>query len=602
MDGEISVDSEFLDLLDNIPTDQPNIFIPELEGVMPGSERLNETIQTMQGLNVSGPLGRIIKQTIGPEITENRDNHLPPVYTISVPAPSRPLGAVNFPILTHEIKITNQPEKNDYKFRHETEKNHAMPIKSKRTMNNGSSWPEIHVTDAPACPADIWIQLVENRSPVDGHDNPYPSPNGLFHKRSREWTAPHGIIIHDNGEKDGVVKLKIPNLSVIQGKISFDEHLQLALFRTRAVHAWDYLEKRNETNRNTPDKIQRLSQIVIPSNKKNKDAKKRCRLDIDTTRVKLCFQVFLHIGNLYPDIQKMDSAPLIHSLNPVCSDTIVDKHAHQLLKIDCIAPITFPDTAIDHGIILCSKIEDSDQNKLKLIFTFKDEKGNEKDAECPIPKKNPSLIHRQVAIKFGKLHGFHIPAYRDVFKKIDIHSHVHATVRLVKYSANMKQLLEESNPVDLTIFPEGYEKQMGRCIGSPSETDDLTCEYSIKPEPIKTEPEPQKDNGSLMFSNAFGRHTMLPPESQKPLVSPFKFGTHQIIHPEDPAKKSIALNNITKRKHSQVLPNNTDPNLKSTPIKAPLHVPQNQDSSNMNTEKAINMAADMEKDYPGNKV
>lgn len=87
------------------------------------------------------------------------------------------------------------------------------------------------------------------------------------------------------------MKLKIPNLNVIEGKISFDEHLQLALFRTRAVHVWDYLEKRNETNRNTPDQIQRLSQIVIPSNKKNKDAKKRCSLEIDTTRVKLCFQV-----------------------------------------------------------------------------------------------------------------------------------------------------------------------------------------------------------------------------------------------------------------------------------------------------------------------
>ena len=30
---------------------------------------------------------------------------------------------------------------------------------------------------------------------------------------------------------------------------------------------------------------------------------------------------------------------------------------------------------IDQGIILCSKIEDSDQNKLKLMLTFKDDKG-----------------------------------------------------------------------------------------------------------------------------------------------------------------------------------------------------------------------------------
>ena len=52
----------------------------------------------------------------------------------------------------------------------------------------------------------------------------------------------------------------------------------------------------------------------------------------------------------------------------------------------------------------------------------------------------------------------------------------------------MKEVLEESNPVDLIIFPERCEKQKGRCIGSPSETDDLTCKYTIKSEPIKTEP------------------------------------------------------------------------------------------------------------------
>jgi len=595
MNRELGVESDFLDVFDSIQTVDPTNIKPELNVVIPGSQMLNETIQTMEGLNVSGPLGKIIQQTIGPEITENGDSHLP-LYTFSVAAPPRPLGDLG----VHEIKIVNQPGKNEYKFRHETEKNHAMPIRSKKKVNNESCWPEIVVTDAPACPADVWIQLVEITNPVDKNGNPCPSPNGLFHKRSREWTAPRGIIVQDNGEKDGVVKLRVPDLSAIEGKISFDEHLQLALFRTKAKDTWDYLKKRNETNSNTPDRIQRLFKIEIPSNKK--DAKAR-KLEIDTTRVKLCFQVFLHIGNLYPDIQKMDPAPLIQSLDPVCSDAIVDKHAHQQLKIDSIAPMTFPDTAIDHGIMLCSKIEDSDQNKLKLIFTFEDEKGNEKDVECAIPRKNPSLIHRQVGIKFGKLHGFHIPAYRDVFKTIDIHSHVHATVRLVKYSTDMKQVLEESNSVDLTIFPEGYEKQKGRCIGTPSEADDPKCEYSIKPEEIKTEPGRQKDIGSLMFPNTFGGHTMLPPESQKPPVLSFKFGTHEIIHPEDPAKKSIALNNISKRKHSQVLPNNTDPNLKSTPMKV---VPPNQDSasntSNVNTDKAINIIADMEKDYAGNKV
>ena len=52
----------------------------------------------------------------------------------------------------------------------------------------------------------------------------------------------------------------------------------------------------------------------------------------------------------------------------------------------------------------------------------------------------------------------------------------------------MNTLLEESNPVDLIIFPERYEKQKGRCIGTPIEADDLTCKYTIKSEPIKTEP------------------------------------------------------------------------------------------------------------------
>ena len=47
---------------------------------------------------------------------------------------------------------------------------------------------------------------------------------------------------------------------------------------------------------------------------------------------------------MYPDTQALDSAPLIHALNPVCSDTIVDKHAHQQLKIECIAPNTLSDT------------------------------------------------------------------------------------------------------------------------------------------------------------------------------------------------------------------------------------------------------------------
>jgi hypothetical protein len=100
---------------------------------------------------------------------------------------------------------------------------------------------------------------------------------------------------------------------------------------------------------------------------------------------------------------------------------------------------------------------------------------------------------------------------------------------------------------------------------------------------------------------------MPPPESQKPLnVSTFKFGFHEMLPLEDPAMQSIISNNISKKEdkkrgHSQVLTGNTG-NLKSTPMKVQGNVPQNQDNvdntSNMNTDKAINIATEMEKDYP----
>ena len=58
--------------------------------------------------------------------------------------------------------------------------------------------------------------------------------------------------------------------------------------------------------------------------------------------------------------------------------------------------------------------------------------GKEKDVPCPIPsvpKKNPSLIYRQYAIKFGSNNGFSIPAYRDTFGKIEINTHVHVRLK-----------------------------------------------------------------------------------------------------------------------------------------------------------------------------
>jgi hypothetical protein len=201
MDEAISIDSEFLDLLEEVSTANRNI--SQLEGVIPGAQRLNETIETMQGLNVSGPLRTIIEQTIGQEISENIVNDSSQFYTIPVPAPSHHSQVVDFPILTHEIEIVNQPQRNEYKFRHESEKPQANEIKAMKAIQNASNWPQIQVTNPPSCPADVWIQLVENKSPVNGQDNPSPSPNGLFHKKKGEWAAPYGIIIHDNGEKDG---------------------------------------------------------------------------------------------------------------------------------------------------------------------------------------------------------------------------------------------------------------------------------------------------------------------------------------------------------------------------------------------------------------
>ena len=90
--------------------------------------------------------------------------------------------------------------------------------------------------------------------------------------------------------------MDIPNLADIGGKVTFDENLHLALFRTKALDVWNYLEIRNYSNKNTPDGSQRLCQIVIPKNKSSKEAKMRAKNEIDTTRVRLCFQVqFLHI-------------------------------------------------------------------------------------------------------------------------------------------------------------------------------------------------------------------------------------------------------------------------------------------------------------------
>ena len=74
-----------------------------------------------------------------------------------------------------------------------------MPIKGQKIK--GANWPEIEITGNPEGPAEIWIQLVEQRDDADG--NPRPSPNGLFIKKSKKsngYNAPPGIDIIADGD------------------------------------------------------------------------------------------------------------------------------------------------------------------------------------------------------------------------------------------------------------------------------------------------------------------------------------------------------------------------------------------------------------------
>ena len=73
----------------------------------------------------------------------------------------------------------------------------------------------------------------------------------------------------------------IPNLSSIDRKICFQGKIQLALFRPTRSTMWNYLNKKHLFN--LADSKQQQHQFhAIPSND-----------DIDTTQVRLCFQVLL---------------------------------------------------------------------------------------------------------------------------------------------------------------------------------------------------------------------------------------------------------------------------------------------------------------------
>ena len=75
-----------------------------------------------------------------------------------------------------------------------------MPIKGQKGSKNDTTWPELHINNPPACPAEIWVQLVEHKN---HKDKPCPSPNKLFHKKGKFWTSSDRVIILDSGEQDG---------------------------------------------------------------------------------------------------------------------------------------------------------------------------------------------------------------------------------------------------------------------------------------------------------------------------------------------------------------------------------------------------------------
>ena len=72
-------------------------------------------------------------------------------------------------------------------------------------------WPEIIVTNPPACSADVFIQLVERNQDVDsqGHETYSPSPNILFVKKGNKWQrSSNGITVTDDGERDGKINFQ----------------------------------------------------------------------------------------------------------------------------------------------------------------------------------------------------------------------------------------------------------------------------------------------------------------------------------------------------------------------------------------------------------
>ena len=79
-----------------------------------------------------------------------------------------------------------------------------MPIKGRLVPNSTDPpYPEIHISNPPPCPAQVWVQCVEYNYDPSVHANPSPNPNGLFIKKGKEQYPPEGVAIIEDGERDG---------------------------------------------------------------------------------------------------------------------------------------------------------------------------------------------------------------------------------------------------------------------------------------------------------------------------------------------------------------------------------------------------------------
>jgi len=55
-------------------------------------------------------------------------------------------------------------------------------------------------------------------------------------------------------------------------------------------------------------------------------------------------------------------------------------------------------------------------------------------------------------------------------------------MRLCKYLADEKnnqnlEIIDESNPIDVIVFPHGYKEQKGKCIGNPITVTEQSCSF-----------------------------------------------------------------------------------------------------------------------------